>query len=60
MQRAEQSRVWASRDAGASSSAQPTRGDLAVCLQEALDRANERIQELEAERQAGGVATLQA
>ncbi|MQL90538.1 hypothetical protein Taro_023131, partial [Colocasia esculenta] len=58
--RAEQSRVWASRDAGASSSAQPARGDLAVRLQEALDRANERIQELEAERQAGGVATLQA
>ncbi|MQM18730.1 hypothetical protein Taro_051725 [Colocasia esculenta] len=58
--RAEQSRVWASRDAGASSSAQPVGGDLAVRLQEALDRANERIQELEAERQAGGVATLQA
>ncbi|MQL91863.1 hypothetical protein Taro_024486 [Colocasia esculenta] len=56
--RAEQSRVWASRDAGASSSAQPAGGDLAVRLQEALDRANERIQELEAE--AGGVATLQA
>ncbi|MQM13998.1 hypothetical protein Taro_046925 [Colocasia esculenta] len=55
-ERAEQSRVWASRDAGASSSAQPAGGDLA----EALDRANERIQELEAERQAGGVATLQA
>ncbi|MQM22740.1 hypothetical protein Taro_055796 [Colocasia esculenta] len=56
--RAEQSRVWASRDAGASSSTQPAGGDLAVRLQEALDRANERIQELEAE--AGGVATLQA
>ncbi|MQL96305.1 hypothetical protein Taro_028974 [Colocasia esculenta] len=54
--RAEQQRVRASHDAGASSSAQPARGDLA----EALDRANERIQELEAERQAGGVATLQA
>ncbi|MQL69041.1 hypothetical protein Taro_001286 [Colocasia esculenta] len=54
--RAEQQRVRASHDAGASSSAQPTRGDLA----EALDRANERIQELEVERQAGGVATLQA
>ncbi|MQL75062.1 hypothetical protein Taro_007430 [Colocasia esculenta] len=53
-------RVRASHDAGASSSAQPTGGDLAVLLQEALDRANERIQELEAERQAGGVATLQA
>ncbi|MQL96219.1 hypothetical protein Taro_028894 [Colocasia esculenta] len=58
--RAEQSRVWASRDVGASSSAQPAGGDLTVRLQEALDRANERIQELEAERQAGGVATLQA
>ncbi|MQM11761.1 hypothetical protein Taro_044675 [Colocasia esculenta] len=58
--RAEQSRVWASRDAGASLSAQPAGGDLAVRLQEALDRANERIQELEAKRQAGGVATLQA
>ncbi|MQL84010.1 hypothetical protein Taro_016512 [Colocasia esculenta] len=57
---AEQQRVWASHDAGASSSAQPAGGDLAVRLQEALDRANERIQELEAERQAGGVATLQA
>ncbi|MQM20372.1 hypothetical protein Taro_053390 [Colocasia esculenta] len=58
--RAEQQRVQASRDAGASSSAQPAGGDLAVRLQEALDRANERIQELETERQAGGVATLQA
>ncbi|MQM11272.1 hypothetical protein Taro_044179 [Colocasia esculenta] len=47
--RAEQSRVRASRDAGASSSAQPAGGDLAVRLQEALDRANEQIQELEAE-----------
>ncbi|MQM17349.1 hypothetical protein Taro_050320 [Colocasia esculenta] len=56
--RAEQQRVRASHDVGASSSAQPARGDLAVRLQEALDRANERIQELEAE--AGGVATLQA
>ncbi|MQM11579.1 hypothetical protein Taro_044489 [Colocasia esculenta] len=58
--RAAQQRVRASHDAGASSSAQPVRGDLAVRLQEALDRANERIQELEMERQAGGVATLQA
>ncbi|MQL95461.1 hypothetical protein Taro_028127 [Colocasia esculenta] len=58
--RAEQSRVWANHDAGASSSAQPAGGDLAIRLQEALDRANERIQELEAERHAGGVATLQA
>ncbi|MQL93441.1 hypothetical protein Taro_026091 [Colocasia esculenta] len=49
--RAEQSRVRANRDAGASSSAQPAGGDLAVRLQEALDRANERIQKLEAERQ---------
>ncbi|MQM23119.1 hypothetical protein Taro_056181 [Colocasia esculenta] len=57
---AEQQRVRASHDAGASSSAQPASGDLEVHLQEALDRANERIQELEAERQAGGVATLQA
>ncbi|MQM01260.1 hypothetical protein Taro_034012, partial [Colocasia esculenta] len=53
--RAEQQRVRASRDAGASSSTQPAGGDLAVRLQEALDRANERIQELETERQAGGV-----
>ncbi|MQL68156.1 hypothetical protein Taro_000429 [Colocasia esculenta] len=53
-------RTLASHDAGASSSAQPVRGDLAVRLQEALDRANERIHELEAERQAGGVGTLQA
>ncbi|MQL67755.1 hypothetical protein Taro_000049 [Colocasia esculenta] len=58
--RAEQQRVRASHDAGASSSAQPAGGDLAVCLQEALDRANARIQELEAERQEGRVATLQA
>ncbi|MQM09040.1 hypothetical protein Taro_041903 [Colocasia esculenta] len=58
--RVEQQRVRASHDPGASSSAQPAGGDLAVRLQEALDRANERIQELEAKRQAGGVATLQA
>ncbi|MQM19118.1 hypothetical protein Taro_052117 [Colocasia esculenta] len=50
--RAEQQTVRASHDAGASSSAQPAGGDLAVCLQEALDRANERIQELEAEVEA--------
>ncbi|MQL70956.1 hypothetical protein Taro_003260 [Colocasia esculenta] len=56
--RVEQQRVRVSHDAGASSSAQPAGGDLAVRLQEALDRANERIQELEAERQTGGVATL--
>ncbi|MQL91648.1 hypothetical protein Taro_024260 [Colocasia esculenta] len=54
----ELARVRASRDARANSSAQPARGDLAVCLQEALDRTHERIQELEAERQGGGVATL--
>ncbi|MQM06794.1 hypothetical protein Taro_039624 [Colocasia esculenta] len=46
--------------AKASSSAQPVRGDLEVRLQEALDRAQARVQELEAERQGGGVATLQA
>ncbi|MQL69163.1 hypothetical protein Taro_001470 [Colocasia esculenta] len=50
--RAEQQRVRASQDAGASSSAQPAGGDLAVRLQEALDRANEWIQELEAEVEA--------
>ncbi|MQL82975.1 hypothetical protein Taro_015457 [Colocasia esculenta] len=38
----------------------PARGDLAVQLQEALDRAQARVQKLEAERQGGGVATLQA
>ncbi|MQM11818.1 hypothetical protein Taro_044729 [Colocasia esculenta] len=54
----ELARVRASRDAGASSSAQPARGDLAVRLQEALDRAQARVQELEVERQGGGVATL--
>ncbi|MQM10640.1 hypothetical protein Taro_043536 [Colocasia esculenta] len=51
-------RVRASHDAGVSSSAQPAGGDLAVRLQEALDRANERVRELEAERQAGGVAAF--
>ncbi|MQM02684.1 hypothetical protein Taro_035450 [Colocasia esculenta] len=52
---------------GAGSFAQPAGRDLAVCLQEALDRAQARVQELEmktreleAERQGGGVATLQA
>ncbi|MQL82864.1 hypothetical protein Taro_015353 [Colocasia esculenta] len=49
----ELARVRTSRDAGASSSAQPARGDLAVRLQEALDRAQAR-------REGGGVATLQA
>ncbi|MQM23565.1 hypothetical protein Taro_056631 [Colocasia esculenta] len=56
----ELARVRTSRDAGASSSAQPAGGDLATRLQEALDRANERVRKLEAERQAGGVAALQA
>ncbi|MQL94028.1 hypothetical protein Taro_026674 [Colocasia esculenta] len=56
MQKGELARVRASRDAGVSSSAQPARGDLA----EALDRAQARVQELEAERQGGGVVTLQA
>ncbi|MQL97207.1 hypothetical protein Taro_029891 [Colocasia esculenta] len=62
----ELARVQASRDAGASSSAQPAIGDLAVRLQEALDQAQVRVQELEvrtreleSERQ-GGVAPLQA
>ncbi|MQM14738.1 hypothetical protein Taro_047674 [Colocasia esculenta] len=60
-------RTLASRDAGASSSAQPAGGDLAVRLQGALDRAEARVRELEeqareigTERQGGGVATLQA
>ncbi|MQM13398.1 hypothetical protein Taro_046322 [Colocasia esculenta] len=56
----ELARVRANQDTGASSSAQPARGDLAIRLQEALDRAQARVQELEAERQGGGVATLQA
>ncbi|MQM18199.1 hypothetical protein Taro_051185 [Colocasia esculenta] len=54
----ELARVRTSRDAGASSSTQPVGGDLAVHLQEALDRAQARVQELEAE--GSGVATLQA
>ncbi|MQL70935.1 hypothetical protein Taro_003261 [Colocasia esculenta] len=63
----ELARVRASRDLGASSSAQPARGDLVDRLQDALDRAQARVQELEeqaravgTERQGGGVATLQA
>ncbi|MQL81145.1 hypothetical protein Taro_013601 [Colocasia esculenta] len=63
----ELARARASRDLGASSSAQLARGDLADRLQAALDRAQARVQELEeqareigAERQGGGVATLQA
>ncbi|MQM22383.1 hypothetical protein Taro_055433 [Colocasia esculenta] len=65
--REELSRARASRDAGASSSAQPARGDLTIRLQEALDRAEARVRELEeqareigAQRQGGDVATLQA
>ncbi|MQL98316.1 hypothetical protein Taro_031021 [Colocasia esculenta] len=45
----ELARVRTSRDAGVSSSAQPARGDLAVLLQEALDRAEARVREFEAE-----------
>ncbi|MQM22292.1 hypothetical protein Taro_055342 [Colocasia esculenta] len=63
----ELARVRASRDLGVSLSAQPARGDLADRLQDALDRAQARVQELEeqarevgTERQGGGVATLQA
>ncbi|MQM12668.1 hypothetical protein Taro_045587 [Colocasia esculenta] len=56
----ELARVRASRDARASSSAQPAGGDLAVRLQGALDRAEARVRELEAEREGSGVATLQA
>ncbi|MQM13388.1 hypothetical protein Taro_046313 [Colocasia esculenta] len=65
--RGELLRAQASRDAGASSSAQPAGGDLVVRLQRALDRAEARVQELEeqareigAQRQGGDVATLQA
>ncbi|MQL95785.1 hypothetical protein Taro_028448 [Colocasia esculenta] len=55
-------RVQANRDAGASSSAQLASGDLAVRLQEALDRAQVRVRELEASRQVLGtrVAKLEA
>ncbi|MQL90874.1 hypothetical protein Taro_023471 [Colocasia esculenta] len=63
----ELARARASHDLGASSSSQPARGDLADHLQDALDRAQARVQELEeqarevgAERQGGRVATLQA
>ncbi|MQM23251.1 hypothetical protein Taro_056314 [Colocasia esculenta] len=63
----ELARARASRDLGASSSAQPARGDLADRLQAVSNRAQARVQELEeqarevgAERQGGGVATLQA
>ncbi|MQL81503.1 hypothetical protein Taro_013967 [Colocasia esculenta] len=47
--RDELARVRASQDVGASSSAQPASGDLVVRLQEALDRAEARVRELEAE-----------
>ncbi|MQM14645.1 hypothetical protein Taro_047580 [Colocasia esculenta] len=60
MQKEELARVRASRDAGVSSSAQSAVGDLAVRLQGALDRAEARVQELEAEREGSGVATFQA
>ncbi|MQM14051.1 hypothetical protein Taro_046980 [Colocasia esculenta] len=56
----ELARVRTSRDVGASSSAQPARGDLAVRLQEALDRAEARVREFEAEREGSGERTLQA
>ncbi|MQL84437.1 hypothetical protein Taro_016932 [Colocasia esculenta] len=55
----ELARVRASRDVGVSSSVQPSRGDLAVRLQGALDRVEARVRELEAERQGAGT-TLQA
>ncbi|MQM17085.1 hypothetical protein Taro_050053 [Colocasia esculenta] len=65
--RGELLRAQASRDAGASSSAQPAGGDLAVRLQRALDQAEARVRELEeqareigAQRQGGDAATLQA
>ncbi|MQL69677.1 hypothetical protein Taro_001962 [Colocasia esculenta] len=44
----ELARVRARQDTGASSSAQPASGDLAVRLQEALDRVQVRVWELEA------------
>ncbi|MQL74821.1 hypothetical protein Taro_007170, partial [Colocasia esculenta] len=46
-ERGELLRAQASQDAGASSSAQPAGGDLAVRLQRALDRAEARVRELE-------------
>ncbi|MQL83189.1 hypothetical protein Taro_015680 [Colocasia esculenta] len=51
-----------SRDMGASSSTQPASGDLAVRLQEALDRAQVKVRELEASSQVLGkrVAELEA
>ncbi|MQL79758.1 hypothetical protein Taro_012214 [Colocasia esculenta] len=60
----ELSRVRAIRDTGVSSFARPAGGDLAVCLQEALDRAQARVQELETRTREleaeGAAATLQA
>ncbi|MQM01285.1 hypothetical protein Taro_034040 [Colocasia esculenta] len=55
-------RVRESRDTGVSLSAQPASGDLAVRLQEALDRAQMRVRELEASSQVLGmrVAELEA
>ncbi|MQL70861.1 hypothetical protein Taro_003185, partial [Colocasia esculenta] len=58
--REELARAHASRDAGVSSSAQSARGGLATRLQEALDRAEARVRELETERADRGVATLQS
>ncbi|MQL98272.1 hypothetical protein Taro_030977 [Colocasia esculenta] len=55
----ELARVRASRDAGASSSAQSAVGDLAVRLQGALDWAEARVRELEAEPEGSRVATFQ-
>ncbi|MQL73419.1 hypothetical protein Taro_005765 [Colocasia esculenta] len=52
----ELARVRVSRDARASSSAQSAVGDLAG----ALDRAEARVRELEAEQEGSGVATFQA
>ncbi|MQL79860.1 hypothetical protein Taro_012312 [Colocasia esculenta] len=51
--RAEQQRVRASHDAGESSSAQPAGGDLAVRLQEALDRAQVEALRLDLSRMEG-------
>ncbi|MQL85265.1 hypothetical protein Taro_017781 [Colocasia esculenta] len=50
----ELARARASRDLSASSLAQPARGDLANRLQEALDRAQARVQELEEQTRAVG------
>ncbi|MQL97622.1 hypothetical protein Taro_030320 [Colocasia esculenta] len=50
----ELAQVRVSRDTGVSSSAQPASGDLAVRLQEALDRVQVRVWELEASSQVLG------